>query len=122
MSGPWPPCVPDKEIFKFLLAKCLAKDEIVEADSGYSDTKHAATPGVGKTIEHRKRKSQARGRQEAFNGRFKKFGSIAEKFRHHGFEQHHTMFTAVVVLTQIGVENGEEIFDVVCDGNYYAEV
>ena len=119
VSGPWPASISDKEIFKQHLAKHLGENERAEMDNGYSNTEKAVVPAAGETFLHKKGKSQARGRQEIHNGRFKCFHSLQETFREPDPETHCLVFNAVAILTQLSKDHGEQLFEVNVAGKYH---
>ena len=118
VSGPWPGAIPDKEIFSFHLAKYLGDDEKAEADNGYRNTDKAVTPEVAQTYQRKKQKSQARGRQENFNGRFKVFDCLKTRYRHHDPHKHYLMFNSIAILVQLSQDHGERMYEIEMDGNY----
>ena len=118
VSGPWPAGIPDSEVFKTRLSKYLEEDEVVEADSGYPGLEKAVTPQVATSSLQRKHKSQVRGKHENFNGRFKKFDSVFDRYRHASPTLHCKMFTCIAILTQISLKHGQKIYEVKHDYLY----
>ena len=118
VSGPWPAAMRDKLIFSMHLEKHLGKHEKSEMDNGYSKTDKAMIPGAAESFLHKKQKSQARGRQENFNGRLKVFCILKHKFRGSNPDKHYIAFNAVAILVQLGQENGERMYDVQINGTY----
>lgn len=117
-NGPFPPCnMSDREIFDLHLDQHLIEGEGVEADSGYTGRVNIFTPGVGKTRNARKQKSQARARLESTNGLFKVFG-VMKKWENHDTAKHGTMAKAVAVIVQLSFSCGERLYDVEYNVNY----
>ena len=119
VSGPWPAGVSDAVVFQTVLSHHLGDDEKAECDNGYNNLEKAVTPGVGKTHFHKKQKSQARGRQENFNGRFKVFNSLDQRFRKNDPHKHHLVFNAIAILVQLSQDHGERMYAVEVDDNYH---
>ena len=117
VSGPWPAGIPDETIFKSRISKLMGENELAECDSGYRGLEKATTPRVASFSADRKQKSQVRGRHENFNGKFKNFQCLYGKYRNHGPTIHCKLFTCITILTQIGQEHGEKLYDV----NYNVE-
>ena len=118
VNGPWPASVADKQIYETYLAKKLGKDEKVAADSGYSGCTNVVQPEVAKTWIQKKQKSQANGRHETVNGRFKQFNALSNRFYHQCPIKHRSVFVSVVVLTQIDFELNGTTFPVQIDGDF----
>ena len=118
VSGPWPAAVSDKKIFALHLAEHLGDNEFAEVDNGYSKTDKAMIPGAGESFLHKKLKSQARGRQENFNGWLKVFCILKNKFRKSDPTKHYIAFNAVAILVQLGQENGERMYELQINGTY----
>ena len=86
------------------------------ADEGYLDGNgRAITPNLfGGLWGHIM--SVVRGRHETVNGRFKCSNILSRTFRHDR-RLHGSVFRAVAVLTQLAIENGEPLFEVVYNEN-----
>ena len=57
-------------------------------------------------------KQKVRSRHETVNARFKKFSCLDQRFRH-DIRIHKNVFTAIAVITQIGIRYGnEQLFQV----------
>ena len=54
---------------------------------------------------------RVRNRHETVNRRFKQFQVLKQMFRH-DIVLHQSVFIAVAVLTQISIENGDELFEI----------
>lgn len=91
--------------------------ETVEADNGYRGIESIMTPGVGKDFADRRKKSQARGRQEAVNAWLKDFNILSDVWRY-DLVKHRYVFSAIAVLVQLSFSE-RPIFDVDCDGVTY---
>lgn len=92
----------------------LDENERVEADDGYigSAPQYVKCPGSVANLAHREEMQQrVRNRHETVNRRFKQFRILKEVFRHDP-RLHWCVFTAIAVLTQISIENGDELFDI----------
>ena len=119
VSGPWPAGVTDAVVFQTILSHHLGDNEKAECDNGYKNLEKAVTPGVGLTHLHKKQKSQACGRQENFNGRFKAFNSLAERFRKNDPHKHYLVFNSVAILVQLSQSHGEKMYEVEMNENYH---
>jgi len=113
INGPYP-CGrwPDIKIFRHRLIHKLLPGEKVEADGGYrGQSDKVRTPGMIASLVDQKAKENARARQETVNKRFKQWGCLGQVYRHE-VDDHHRLFTAVAVCTQICLENGEPLYQV----------
>ena len=112
IHGPFP-CGhwPDITIFRSALIYELLDGEKVEADKGYrGEPVYIKTPTGENDIGQR-----VRSRHETVNKRFKQWGCLRQAFRHN-VSKHQSVFSAVAVVTQMSLENGEPLFDVsYCD-------
>jgi hypothetical protein len=110
-NGPFPcGAWPDITIFRSGLMLKLMPNEFVEADNGYrGQYDKIRTPVDYRNDEEKKQKARARARHETVNKRFKQFGILGSTFRHN-LDKHQMVFRAVVVLTQLSIENGEVAF------------
>ena len=80
------------------------------ADKGYrGEAEHIVTPTGDRSLDLG---GPVRGRHETVNKRFKQFGILRRIFRHN-VNKHQPAFAAVVVITQLSLENGEPLFAVV---------
>lgn len=108
INGPFP-CgrYADITIFRRDLIHELEDNEKVEADKGYrGEPNFIVTPQEDNLVQ-----SAVRGRHETVNKRFKQFGCLYQTFRH-GLQKHFFCFNAVVALTQLAIENGEPLYQV----------
>lgn len=114
INGPFPASRHDITIFREeggLLSKIPEGCRVI-ADNGYNgEAKVVSTPNPHDHPLVRSLKSVARSRQEAFNGRMKRFKCLDMCFRH-GEHKHAIVFEAVAVICQFELENGSPLFDV----------
>jgi hypothetical protein len=92
----------------------IADGKLAVVDRGYPSSRpeemsKLSLPNVHDPKEVNNFKSRSRLRQETFNGRLKFFNVLSETFRH-GFDVHHHVFEAVVVILQDQMDNGSPIF------------
>lgn len=115
INGPFPPGIwNDGDIFKSLLVHMLDENERVEADDGYrgSAPQHVKCPSnLATSNEQRELARRVMSRHETVNRRFKQFQILKQVFRH-DIRLHQVVFTAIAVLTQISIENGDELFEI----------
>ena len=106
----------DIRIARDALIPSLDLNEMFVADEGYLDGNgRAITPNLfGGLWGHVM--SVVRGRHETVNGRFKCSNILSRTFRHDR-RLHGSVFRAVAVLTQLAIENGEPLFEVVYNEN-----
>ena len=113
INGPFP-CgnYPDITIFRSRLKQMLEDGEMVEADKGYrGEYYHVRTPVDYEDDEEKRAKEKIRSRQETVNRRFKQFGALKQVFRH-PIGVHRVVFESIVVLTQVGIDNGDKLFQI----------
>ena len=91
----------------------MGRGEQVEADGGYrGEPIYIKTPRRNEQDEHKRRARGAiRARHETVNARIKIFKSMSNVFRH-DLAKHGMCFTAVLVLTQLRLENDSPLFPV----------
>jgi hypothetical protein len=115
IHGPFAPGAwNDIMIFRDSLMSHLEEGERVEADDGYigEAPKYIKCPKYFSSKEENVEMQQrVRSRQETVNNRFKMWGALKEKFRH-DLDRHGDVFRAIVVMTQIAIDNGHRLFDV----------
>ena len=90
----------------------LGGAERVEADDGYIGEAplHVKCPkSFTNPQETEFMQQRVRNRQETVNNRFKNWGVLRQRFRH-DITEHGDCFRAVVVLTQLAINNGEKLF------------
>ena len=115
INGPFPcGAWPDISIFRSSLLSHLERGERVEADDGYL----GKAPGFVKCPksatnpeECQRMQAIARNRQETVNNRFKNWGILRQLYCH-DILKHGSVFEAIVVLTEVAIENGEKLFDI----------
>jgi hypothetical protein len=108
INGPFP-CgrYPDITIFRSALKDELEPGEMAEADLGYrGEPGKIRLPIPGDDVQQR-----VRSRHETVNRRFKQFSCLGRVFRHN-LGKHGSVFGAVAVITQLGIEDGDKLFDV----------
>jgi len=118
VHGPFP-CgsYPDISIFRHTLKHYLEENERVEADNGYNGEQpmFCKTPGGfssrAEGAEARLVRRRLRSRHETVNKWIKDFGILSQVYRHNLIDHCH-VFRAVVVLTQLAIENGEPLFEI----------
>ena len=92
----------------------LEQWERAEADDGYIGEcpQHIkCSNGITRQEDREKLNQRQRNRHETVNERFKNFGCMSKKFRHSP-AKHGTCFSCVVILTQLAIEHGEELFPI----------
>lgn len=110
----------DVEIFRSCLVTYLEPFERVEADDGYiaEAPERVRCPKCVTVPQERKAMmSVVRSRHETINRRLKQWRILKTMFRH-DITMHETAFTAVAVMTQIAISNGEPLFDVEYSDNF----
>jgi len=112
-AGPYPPKANvDLSIFRHSFKRRLHPTEKVVGDKGFIDSK-AVTPYDALGDDNRalrRAMSIIRSRQETANWRVKKWNAMSH-FRHHR-SKHHLLFRAILIVTQIEIENGSPLFQV----------
>ena len=116
INGPYPAgSYPDISIFRDGIMHHLDPFERVEADDGYigEAPRHVKCP---MSFTHNKNneamQSRVRRRQETVNKRFKDWGILRQIYRHHP-TNHGDVFRAIAILTQMAINRGEPLFQVV---------
>ena len=107
----------DHEIFQSSSMTWLESCERVEADDGYegeASHKVKCPSSIGIPEEKHRMMGIVRRRQETVNRRFKQWSSLKQVFRR-DLCMHGRVFTAVVVISQLTIENGEPLFQVEYD-------
>ena len=111
-NGPFPAGVPDIVIFRSSLKNKLVEGERVEADKGYGgeptkiDLPQENTGGLEEQV---RAKAKVRSRHETMNARLREWGVLRNTFRHK-ISRHRCIFRAIIVLSQIKIENGHPLF------------
>lgn len=118
IAGPFEPGLyNDLQIFRMGLMHMLEENERCEADDGYlgEPTKIKCPKSFAQANDSEAVKEMAksvRSRHEKVNKRIKHWGCMLQRFRH-GPELHGDCFHAVAALTQLAIENGEPMPQVV---------
>ena len=105
-SGIWN----DLMIFQNALQSELGENERVEADDGYvgAHPEYVKCPaGIGNLEETERMQQRLRNRQETINERFKNFECLNVVWRH-AIVFHGRAFTAVAIILQLTINNGEK--------------
>ena len=108
---------PDITIFRKggLKDLLLEAGEKTVADLGYrGEPELIDVPNEG-SADYRVQMAYARARHETCNKRLKNFNCLKERFRH-SIDYHNVCFDAVLVVTQLSLQNGEPLFDVEFSG------
>jgi hypothetical protein len=105
---------PDIDIFCSGLAHWLDEFEWVEADDGYigeapQKVKRPGCPSY--PTENQGMQNRVRSRQETINERLKNW-AILNVMYHHDLMEHGNVFRAIIVITQIGINGGERLFEI----------
>jgi len=103
----------DISIFRNALMSELSPAERVEADDGYigEHPRHIKCPkGFANQEQTLFMQQRVRNRQETVNKRFKNWGILKEVYRH-AIPKHGDVFRAIVVITQLSITNGEQLFE-----------
>lgn len=114
INGPFP-CgmYNDLTIFRSALMTELAYAERVEADDGYigEHPRHVKCPAGFANPPECEFMQQRVNKQETINNRLKFWGILKQFFRHHEFLcRHGDVVRAILVLTQIAINQGEQLF------------
>lgn len=112
MNGPFPPrSFPDGVVFRDGLMQFLLPGETVEADKAYRGLPKCNTPyNYYHDLQKYVIQEDLRARHEAVNKYIKKY-AVTHSFRH-DLSKHELCMRACIVLTQLGLHNGEPIFEV----------
>ena len=112
INGPFPASYHDMPIFRSSLMSHLEENERVEADDGYvgEAPRHVKCPKcISNPVETEAMQQRIRNREETVNNRFKNWGVLRQRFQH-ALPEHGDMFRSVGVLTQVSIDNGENLF------------
>ncbi len=105
---------PDITIFRKpggLRDKLLASREKTVADLGYrGEPECVDLPNEG-SADFQTQMAWARSRHETCNKRIKIFSCMSHRFRHDA-RLHQDFFNAVLVLTQLNIQNGDKLFEI----------
>jgi DDE superfamily endonuclease len=119
INGPFPAAMSDITIFRSSLMSHLDAGERVEADDGYvgETPQYVKCPkSFTNPKENEQMQKLVRSRQETVNARFKDWGCLLQRFRH-DLVKHSNCFRSVAVITQLSIESGERLFDVLYSDN-----
>ena len=111
-NGPWRAGrYPDLSIFRQGLKQLLlSHGEVAVADKGYRGEPDCINlPDEGSPM-HQYMMARARSCHETCNKRFKQFAILSSRFRAN-IDWHQQVFHAVVVLTQISIEEGSPLWN-----------
>lgn len=117
IHGPFPAGAwSDITIFRHALINQLEEGERVEADLGYRGEapRYIKIPDARNRDEVERMRAIVRLRHETVNKRIKQFACMKQVFRHE-INMHSAAFRAVVVVTQLNINNGEHLFHVEYD-------
>jgi len=113
INGPFPAgCFNDITIFRSSLLTFLDEDERVEADNGYVGEcpRHCKCPKkLTNPPETEYMQQRVRSRQETINKNVKDWGALQTIYRG-DIGDHGWVFRACCVMKQIGINNGETLF------------
>lgn len=112
LHGPFP-CGdwPDLRIARESLIYALDPGEVYVADGGYYDGENWSDTPNGLNTFEQAQKALARARHETANGRFKMWSVLRQRYRHKR-ESHSAVFHAIVNITQLAIQNGEPLFQI----------
>ena len=102
----------DISIFRNALMTELSPIDRVEAEDGYigEHPRHIKCPkGFANPEQTLFMQQRVRNRQETVNKRFKNWGILKQVYRHN-ITKHGDVFRAIVVITQLSITNGEQLF------------
>ena len=115
IEGPYPAGkYNDITIFRNCLLHCLGPSERVVADKGYvGEAPRFVKCPNSKTLrrDHRRMMHLVSGRHETINNRFKFWGILKQVYRHN-IIRHGSVVRAIGVITQLGINNGERLYNV----------
>ena len=94
-----------------LKQKLLEAGEKTVCDLGYRGEPTVVTLSNSGSAAFQDQMQDVRSRHETVNRRMKVFNVLKVNFRHE-IGLHNTCFDAVLVLTQLNIQNGEPLFDV----------
>jgi hypothetical protein len=99
------------DIVRQSLIHFLEDGEYYCADGGYADGNQWSSTPNGLNDYEQRTKSLARARHETVNRRFKVFGCLSHRYRHH-LEFHGIIFRAVANTVQLTIRFGHPLFDI----------
>ena len=85
----------------------------VEADNGYvgAADKVKCPDNPCNPVANEGMQSRVRSRHEMINARFKTWSILKNTYRHN-IRRHGEVFRAIAIVTQLGIDNGEPLFQV----------
>lgn len=110
-NGPFKGSIHDLTIFRWGLKKLLSLLEKVMADLGYVGDATVITPKDATSNQHRLAMKELRKRHETINGKMKTFECLRNQWRH-SLDKHHIAFRGCLVIVQLCIENGREVYNV----------
>ena len=114
VAGPYLPGeMNDWQIFQDGMMNALEEGERVEADKGYIGgcPEYCKIPGhITSSEGNEVMRGRVRMRHEAINDRIKVFDCLKKRFDH-SIQHHSACFRASVVLTQLGLNSGDEFMN-----------
>ena len=111
IRGPFEASTHDITIFRGELLGQIPEGKLVIGDSGYQGEDVVAVANEFDSDDLKRFKRRARARQESFNGRLKVFRILLGTYRH-SLEKHPIVVTALAVIVQFDMENGNPLFEV----------
>lgn len=120
VNGPFP-CgsYPDLKIARLMVVHKLLPNEKIVADSGYRDRSYFDIP-TGLNNPKQRMQQVARSRHETVNARFKKFKLLSTPYRG-DINKHYYFFTAIAVIIQVSINNGNKLFQINYDDTVYED-
>ncbi len=108
-NGPYP-CgeYSDLKISYQSYIKQVENGEMTAADRGYKNSTYFILPNSQNGEKHKLIMS----RHETVNKRMKQFNILSNTFRHN-IKKHQDCFAAVINITELALENGEPLFEVI---------
>lgn len=96
----------DLSIFREKLKQKLLSNEVIVGDAIYSDVKCIFNDGMNPQLLQ-----TIRNRHETIFIRFKTFNILNHRYRH-DIRKHTDIFFSIANLTQLSIENGQELFKI----------
>ncbi len=114
IQGPYPASMyTDIKIFNKVLRHFLNPGERVEVDKGYAGhpDKVKFPANATNPPENLMMQGRVRSHHEMLNGQLKNWGILSQVYRH-DILHHSDVFRACAVLTQLAIDDGEKLFEV----------
>jgi hypothetical protein len=102
---------PDLRIARDKIIDFILPREKILADGGYRDGGVYMETPTGFNNPDQRMKKLARARHETVNSRLKRFNILRKLYRH-DLHNHSSVFHTIAIITQIGIEAGEILFDI----------